>query len=936
MEHPEKKGAVYATGEPQDSSSTRARDPAVVVQEAREGQAAEESRGTAPRKWRAVAVVAGCSVAAMLGWLLVGSQEVRGPQPGCEYKQERRDDRSETGSHGARLEGIKRATGGLVNATSGPRGIHGRVLDEGKRPIAAARVWLEEDTRLERVAGCRSNGPARPLASATCTEAGSFEFEPQHGGPYEVVADAPGFARSRMSGAHDGQQVDLTLLPGCDIIVQVLGPGGSPVPEARVRAYIGRSATREVLAGEADDLGQFLLPSVGQGSSVSIWATHPDFGSASVIAAVPRGRTQDSIAVRFPSGRVLVGSVRDAGTGKPVVGAALSCPTLEGVLAITDQHGHFSVHGWQGGPFPLRALVVTAEGYAGQVVNASECAEIEILLEGAAQVSVHVVSNRVGSPIANAKVYVRSPDFTPLPIANPLATTSAEGLACVTGLTGGKLYRVFVSAGGYGSREMELTARAAGGAPRTYTRIELGKGCTVRGRLTRHGSEPMTDAVVTLAPLHSISAPDTPMAPQYASAPPMGHSVETDAHGCYQVTGLAPGRHELTAQSLDRCWAGRAIIDVEPGLETIADVALVETGGQLEVLVQDESGTPVADVFVSVVGSRTCAVTNASGTCRLVRPIEVDANLKVWGKSFHVVPVDPRPVPVGVSCASITVAKSRMILCTVRDESGEPLSDVEVRVTASFLKSDELVCSDSHGRLRVAWRGGSSDFADLHLTGATVVCVNGRQERKPAGLLGNCRIRGIDALHPVELLATRAQDTSSLLVEVVSPDGAPCPQVRVSLLLGDSAFHAHTAADGLACFPSLRKAARFLVAARPRPTDASRRGWLASSPKEGSVGDVPQVVLQFVQAVRVQGHVDVDERPPHNSLQVYVSGATQRFLLPLTVEPSGRFDGWVPEEVFPITVTAVSIPDRDEVTVVVSREEVRGGDLAVPDPRQHR
>ena len=319
-----------------------------------------------------------------------------------------------------------------------PSTLHVLVTDGAGTPVAGARVLAIPHRPASgsppRILVTWNDNLEPPPAAATATTAadGTAAVEGLPPGGCSLVAEAPGFARSRpvanSAGGHGGEKVLRILLEPSAALegVVVLLRDGSPVPGARITVLReGASpspwSAEAVWSAESGSDGRFRVEGVPAGGSLRVAAWSPGAcapGAAVQAAAGAPGRT----TLRLPDLGAAAGRAFDGATGRPVAGAlleaAISTPSGMSQTRVefrTGPDGRFLLGGVPGmatlqvEPVPGSpwhglnpAVGLPASGNGRGTVPGSDI-EVALLAAGALE---GIVRDAAGAPVPGARVKV--------------------------------------------------------------------------------------------------------------------------------------------------------------------------------------------------------------------------------------------------------------------------------------------------------------------------------------------------------------------------------------------------------------------------------------------------------------------------------------------------------------------------------------------------
>jgi hypothetical protein len=223
--------------------------------------------------------------------------------------------------------------------------IAGRVLDAASgEPIAGA--WL---TAVSSAAihpeGLLSSVIGREAGeqSTWSDEEGNFAFERLAEATYEIsVRPQNGYVLQQpleieLDTNEDRDDLEIRLEPALGLAGTVSGPGGEPLGEASVHAWIdGRPGT--LVSASTQDDGRFELDGLAPGT-YRLRAAHPGYAAAS-IAALEVEQGMDELAIALELGIQVTVEVKGA-NGQPLAGAAARLVAADGGEAPADAEAIF-------------------------------------------------------------------------------------------------------------------------------------------------------------------------------------------------------------------------------------------------------------------------------------------------------------------------------------------------------------------------------------------------------------------------------------------------------------------------------------------------------------------------------------------------------------------------------------------------------------------
>lgn len=560
--------------------------------------------------------------------------------------------------------------GGLIQPGVDARHVAGHVTFEG-RAVAGATVTLASALTASGLA---------VAPTVTTGDDGAFDLGPQGAAPITVAASAPGKAGAVLP-------IDLrdpTLRPPADALELVLhactasvfgavvDAGGGPIAGAQVR--------RGPIATIAADDGAFdVCVPVGQ---AELMISADGYGTIKSSLAV-YGRLHHDFRLS-PEGVITGRTVGD--DGNPVAGAVVSLSATDDPMlgpvwdsrgapaqTVSDGDGRFRIAGVLPG---RRQLTAAADGLrtASAIDVAVEAGETgdEVVLTLSAAVAVRgIVVDEAHKPVAGVEVSIASQD-TPWADTSANAVSQTDGRFAVDAVVPGA-YTMYVRSYRFADNQRvhPLTVPAAGV---TDLEIVVARGSSVSGIVTRKG--------------HAVEGAEVSFRD--------GGFARSGADGAFTLRGIAPGEHELYAQSdQDGAFTHGPEVTVTAGADVTGVAVELDLAGSIAGRVVDQHGAPVPGVYLafSLVGGRDFGrSTTADDGTFLVQALSGGGDYGVritasaggsmvfkpaTGDDFPSVTVaDGGSQVTGISYA---IRVDRLVIAgRVVDDNGTPLPDVRV------------------------------------------------------------------------------------------------------------------------------------------------------------------------------------------------------------------------------------------------------------------
>ena len=455
------------------------------------------------------------------------------------------------------------------------------VIDPAGKPVEGAFVMA-----VPVQGAYRSIGGLEPekVRSTVTGREGKAKLESLPPGPWNVTVHARGFVTQPTRRVASGP-IAVRLEKG-GVITGVVreGDGNRPIAAARVAVESGLStpegwsaeATRNEAVTDAE--GRFRLEGIGR-APVRLSARARGFGRAERSGV----RAGASVELFLFPGATLAGAVRDDG-GRPVKGATVravgdtswNAPPTE----RTDERGEFELAVFPAGEYTVVAREGgRAPGIASVVVEPGGEATVALTVSDGGYVTGRIV-DAAGRPLAGRvrlEVFEDRglPDFASDGVA---AEAKADGTFALGPLPLGSL-GIGVSAPRHASRRVDAQVPARGRAVDVGD-VALDPGLAIRGRVRdREGS------AIAAATVRALRQEPGEAGEAEATSGPDGR---------FDLGGLRPGRHEVSASATGYATAYAAADAGGEPLDVVLDV-----GGAITGRVVDAEGSPVEEARVT-------------------------------------------------------------------------------------------------------------------------------------------------------------------------------------------------------------------------------------------------------------------------------------------------------------------------------------------------
>jgi protocatechuate 3,4-dioxygenase beta subunit len=641
--------------------------------------------------------------------------------PGADDEAEFADATAEREADGSELQMNERRKARRDLATQAKASASGTVRVFGGGPLAEAQVCATPSRGELRGLGdgkpqCTRTGPdghwhldglwpVRTMfdASAVGHEPRGWRIKDERGrwqGHTTLVPD------------EETKNIDFDLKPGGVRLAGVIKDlGGGEIEGARVWAGEGdwSISERGTSVTISDAEGRFELWVADGMTSVS--ANAEGYGSASMQVHAPSERVELFLTPES----VLVGQVVHAETGEPIADAVVQ-PRANywgGTGSDTvrsDAEGRFRIGGLRPGVYKPSATRDDVHGQAAMQVHlglgqTSESVEIRVHPMAMVEGRVLVAGTESGCPAGNVSL-VRSDD----PRDRAWGQTDDEGRVVLRALRPGT-YRAEVSCEGMiaGDDYPELTVA---GADRLEQVWEVREGQAIRGQVVDSEGKGVAEANVNARAIVDAESARAQTTNAWGS--------ESEADGNFELTGLLPGRYEVSVWSEQPSSDTPLVVELPVGSDRNDLRIELLPSGTITGRVVDEHGTPQPAVRVEAKPPgkwrSSSTLTDDQGNFRLehVRTGEnrVLANDQPWGDSSLRAPGttddDVQGERVEVLAGQTVEVELRIesrtgvIRGKVVDENGGPVDDAFIHAERM---SDSATANAQQSKASVRWGG---------------------------------------------------------------------------------------------------------------------------------------------------------------------------------------------------------------------------------------
>lgn len=770
--------------------------------------------------------------------------------------------------------------------------LHGIVVEEDGTPVGGAICQVVGYPWRRCSVLAHDDYDQEVLGPSTLTAGdGTFALRLRRGLGLELRVSRVGFATVRLVRRQPGDRVRVVLRPGVSLVVTALDPEGRPLEGVDLELVCsewrgGLSFRRE---GRTDASGMYLFKDLPAGLTATLEANHGSLGGWTTeweaVRLPASGETHHEVVV--PSGRIVLGEITDARTGRPVEGARVGMGWTFFKETLTDEEGRYALGGWTGDGY--HEINVCAQGYGRASRKVGQASTLDFALKEGFAVKGRVLGAGAGA-LAGAPVAVvgsvHRDGGQVISMAN--GETDAAGRFRLEDLHRDMPHLLVVMAEGFGRTILEFGPPDVGEEVVDLGDVRVPRGRLIAGMVLDEREEPLARLAVSLTGGNDDWGRLRPEGAEHSDSI-YGRIEEryTDDRGRFAFTDLAPGHYVL---SVERDGTPDVVTQVAlPTGEDVTNVRIAfEPAREFRVEVLDERGEPVAGMPVYVDVLDRGAQTDASGIAAFRLPLDVlrvDVRLWDWQERPYIYP-DTEGVDVTPGVLKVVLRDAALVRGCLLDPEGSPIT----RGTIRALRDGEgLATTTTEGNGGFVLRVPPGGAVDVEFRGDVWISVERR--RLPLQALRRGVIPGGEE---IVLRATPTPADRTITVRVVTEDGVPVPEATVSVSPrpAEGSGCGKTGADGTVTFDGLTAHAVTVFTAPPE----GRETRLASATERSVVPDGRTITICLLAPLRLEGiAVDSDGR----SLPGVYILMPRRFagaMPEATTDEEGRFTLYLPPD----------------------------------------
>lgn len=288
----------------------------------------------------------------------------------------------------------------VLNVTLQPQpgSVTGTVLSQDGTPLNGATIKLIDQFNTV-------------ITTVTTNAQGQYTISSVTPGQYSITVSASNFqSQSRGVTINSGQTTvsNFTLIPSPGTVTgTITGSAGTPIEVAVIEVL--DSGSNVIASTTSNAQGQYTINQLAPGT-FRLRATAQNFQTSLLGFTIQAGQTTNQNIVLQPSPGTLTGTLTDAQTGNPLIGASVNVVNQANVTiatAITNAQGQYTIANLAPGTY---TVTFGQQGYASQtvgtVIKANTTTTLSTALNQNVGVIAGTVTNNQGTPLIGTVINV--------------------------------------------------------------------------------------------------------------------------------------------------------------------------------------------------------------------------------------------------------------------------------------------------------------------------------------------------------------------------------------------------------------------------------------------------------------------------------------------------------------------------------------------------
>ncbi len=576
--------------------------------------------------------------------------------------------------------------------------IEGTIKDEYNQPVPEVSVQI---IRYDFVRD--SNRPPdrswreEVVEYTVSDDKGAYSLKKLRIGDTLVLRAAkPGFISSIKDRVPVGAHVDFTLLAGTPVNGQVVdADSGKPVKDVNIKGWFQTPESNKDLNATfrwkeevlTDANGKFQFEGV-PAKLVKFMLYHPDYDDVVEDHTIVQG-SQNVVNFKVHLGLVVEGEVLDALKQTPVPDITVRAQDtlVPRWVSKTDAKGRFRLTGVKAAPirFSLTGKRYTTLNEVKTLTGddrfdpAKDGPRIQFKIQPAGR-AAGVITNSMGAPVANAKVFVAENRTLFYPVRNPAeAVTGADGTFLVDDLGAGVKYKLAAVADGMAVNVSdEFTVGPA--EIKEGLSVKLPRGAIIRGTVVDENHAPVANTLV------DIEVPQyVPVwfAKELDVGQPGHRTITTGPDGTFKVDLLWPGQYAVRVDNPEYVLVDKVTLTIKDLEEELVHDFTLQRAFSITGRVLGKDGMPSEGASILAWWFERneqpiSATTDKNGDYRLLRLNKGPYRVKAEKAAESLTSLPRDDVQAGSTAVDFQLVGHGMVVGAVVAPNGSPVQDFNV------------------------------------------------------------------------------------------------------------------------------------------------------------------------------------------------------------------------------------------------------------------